>query len=385
MDLFQGNIHSKLPQTGTSIFAVMTGLAKEHNAVNLSQGFPDFPISEELIDRVSYYMKAGFNQYAPMPGVAELRNAISQMFRKNHDAYYNPDTEITVTAGGTQALYAAIAAFIKKDDEVIIFEPAYDSYAPAVQLNGGIVKYAQLEFPDFRINWDELPRMFTHRTKMVIINTPHNPTGSVLHEGDLKRLERMLEGRDIVVLSDEVYEHLIFEDIQHQSVCRFPNLARRSLLVGSFGKTFHATGWKTGFVLAPENLMREFRKAHQFVVFASNTPVQYAISDYITNPANYQYLGKFYQKKRDLFVGKVKTSRFKVLPCYGTYFQLLGYDAISGENEMDFAVQLVKEHGIAAVPVSPFYHDKSDHKVLRFCFAKQQETIEKAGEILCRI
>ena len=214
MDLFQGNIHSKLPQTGTSIFAVMTGLAKEYNAVNLSQGFPDFPISEELIDRVSYYMKAGFNQYAPMPGVAELRNAISQMFRQNHDAYYNPETEITVTAGGTQALYAAIAAFVKKDDEVIIFEPAYDSYASAVQLNGGIVKYAQLEFPDFRINWDELPRMFNHRTKMVIINTPHNPTGSVLHEDDLKRLERMLEGRDIVVLSDEVYEHLIFEDIQ---------------------------------------------------------------------------------------------------------------------------------------------------------------------------
>ncbi len=385
MDLFQGNIHSKLPQTGTSIFAVMTGLAKEHDAVNLSQGFPDFPISGELIDRVAYYMKAGYNQYAPMPGVAELRTAISKMFGQNHDAHYNPDTEITVTAGGTQALYAAIAAFIRKDDEVIIFEPAYDSYAPAVQLNGGIVKYAQLEFPDFRINWDELPRMFNHRTKMVIINTPHNPTGSVLHENDLKRLDRMLEGRDIVVLSDEVYEHLIFEGIQHQSVCRFPGLARRSLLVGSFGKTFHATGWKTGFVLAPENLMKEFRKAHQFVVFASNTPVQYAISDYITNPANYKYLGEFYQKKRDLFVEKIKSSRFKVLPCYGTYFQLLSYKAISDKNEMDFAVQLVKDHGIAAVPVSPFYHNKRDHKVLRFCFAKQQETIEKAGEILCRI
>lgn len=385
MDLFQGNIHSKLPQTGTSIFAVMTGLAKEHNAVNLSQGFPDFPISAELIDRVAYYMKSGYNQYAPMPGVAELRNAISQMFRQNHNAHYNPETEITVTAGGTQALYAAIAAFIRKDDEVIIFEPAYDSYAPAVQLNGGIVKYAQLEFPDFRINWDELPRMFNHRTKMVIINTPHNPTGSVLHEDDLQRLERMLEGRDIVVLSDEVYEHLIFEDIQHQSVVRFPNLARRSLLVGSFGKTFHATGWKTGFVLAPENLMKEFRKAHQFVVFASNTPVQYAISDYISNPTNYKYLGEFYQKKRDLFVEKIKPSRFKVLPCYGTYFQLLSYDAISDKKEMDFAVQLIIEHGIAAVPVSPFYHDKSDHKVLRFCFAKQQETIEKAGEILCKI
>jgi methionine aminotransferase len=385
MDLFQGNVHSKLPQTGTSIFAVMTGLAKEHKAVNLSQGFPDFPISGELIDRVTYYMKAGYNQYAPMTGVTELRNAISLMFKQNHDVQYNPDSEITVTAGGTQALYAAIAAFIRKDDEVIIFEPAYDSYAPAVQLNGGIVKYAQLEFPDFRINWDKLPRMFNHRTKMVIINTPHNPTGSVLHEDDLQRLERMLDSRDIVVLSDEVYEHLIFEGIQHQSVCRFPNLARRSLLVGSFGKTFHATGWKTGFVLAPENLMKEFRKAHQFVVFASNTPVQYAISDYITNPANYKYLGEFYQKKRDLFIDTIKSSRFKVLPCYGTYFQLLGYDAISDANEMDFAVQLIKEHGIAAVPVSPFYHNKSDHKVLRFCFAKQQETIEKAGEILCRI
>jgi methionine aminotransferase len=385
MELFQGNIHSKLPQTGTSIFAVMTGLAKEHNAVNLSQGFPDFPISEELIERVSYYMKKGYNQYAPMPGVSELRNGVSQMFKLNHDTYYNPDTEINITAGGTQALYAAIAAFVKKDDEVIIFEPAYDSYAPAVQLNGGIVKYAQLEFPDFKINWNELPKMFNHRTKMVIINTPHNPTGSVLSEKDLLQLERLLEGRDIVVLSDEVYEHLIFEGIQHQSVCRFPSLARRSLLVGSFGKTFHATGWKTGFLLAPENLMREFRKAHQFVVFASNTPVQYAISDYITNPDNYKYLGVFYQKKRDQFIEKIKDSRFKVLPCYGTYFQLLGYDNISHESEMDFAVKLVKEHGIAAVPVSPFYHDKSDSKVLRFCFAKQQETIKKAVEILCRI
>lgn len=385
MELFQGNIHSKLPQTGTSIFAVMTGLAKEYNAVNLSQGFPDFPISEELIERVNFYMKKGYNQYAPMPGVAELRNGISQMFKLNHDAYYHPDTEINITAGGTQALYAAIAAFVKKDDEVIIFEPAYDSYAPAVQLNGGIVKYARLEFPDFKINWNELPKMFNHRTKMVIINTPHNPTGSVMSEKDLLQLERLLEGRDIVVLSDEVYEHLIFEGIQHQSVCRFPNLARRSLLVGSFGKTFHATGWKTGFVLAPENLMREFRKAHQFVVFTSNTPVQYAISDYITNPNNYKYLGEFYQKKRDLFVEKINGSRFEVLPCYGTYFQLLAYNHISNESEMDFALRLVKEHGIAAVPVSPFYHDKRDGKVLRFCFAKQQETIEKAGEILCRI
>jgi len=385
MDLFQGNLQSKLLKTETSIFAVMTGLAKEYGAVNLSQGFPDFPISEELIDRVTYYMKSGFNQYAPMTGVDELRKAISLMFRHNHDAYYHPDQEINITAGGTQALYAAIAAFVRKDDEVVIFEPAYDSYGPAVQLNGGIVKYARLEFPDFRINWDELPRLINHRTKMVIINTPHNPTGSVLREEDLIRLERLLEGRDIVVLSDEVYEHLIFENIQHQSVCRFPKLASRSLLVGSFGKTFHATGWKTGFVLAPENLMKEFRKAHQFIVFASNTPIQYAISDYINNPANYLYLGKFYQEKRDFFVEKVKTSRFNILPCFGTYFQLLDYSSISDENEMDFAVRLVKEYGIAAVPVSPFYHNKSDNKVLRFCFAKQEETIDKAGEILCRI
>jgi len=385
MDLFQGNLQSKLLKTETSIFAVMTGLAKEYGAVNLSQGFPDFPISEELIDRVTYYMKSGFNQYAPMTGVDELRKAISLMFRHNHDAYYHPDQEINITAGGTQALYAAIAAFVRKDDEVVIFEPAYDSYGPAVQINGGIVKYARLEFPDFRINWDELPRLINHRTKMVIINTPHNPTGSVLREEDLIRLERLLEGRDIVVLSDEVYEHLIFENIQHQSVCRFPKLASRSLLVGSFGKTFHATGWKTGFVLAPENLMKEFRKAHQFIVFASNTPIQYAISDYINNPANYLYLGKFYQEKRDFFVEKVKTSRFNILPCFGTYFQLLDYSSISDENEMDFAVRLVKEYGIAAVPVSPFYHNKSDNKVLRFCFAKQEETIDKAGEILCRI
>lgn len=385
MDLFEGNIYSKLPQTGTSIFAVMTGLAKKYDAVNLSQGFPDFPISEELIERVSYYMKAGFNQYAPMTGVPELRHAISQMFRHNHQVSYDPDKEINITAGGTQALYAAIAAFVRKDDEVIIFEPAYDSYAPAVQLNGGIVKYARLEFPDFRINWDELPRLISSRTKMIIINSPHNPTGSVLHEEDLKQLERLLEGRDIIVLSDEVYEHLIFENIQHQSVCRFPKLARRSLLVGSFGKTFHATGWKTGFVLAPENLMKEFRKAHQFVVFASNTPIQYALSDYILNPENYLYLGGFYQQKRDMFAQSVAASRFKVLSCYGTYFQLLDYSAISNDNEMDFAVQLVKEYGIAAVPVSPFYHNRSDNKVLRFCFAKQEETIQKAGEILCRI
>jgi len=385
MESFEGNLTSKLPHTGTSIFAVMTGLAKEYEAVNLSQGFPDFPISEELIDRVHHYMKAGYNQYAPMPGVVELRQAISHMFQRNHDAFYDPDKEINITAGGTQALYAAITAFVHQGDEVIIFEPAYDSYAPAVELNGGIVKYARLEFPDFRINWDELPKMINKKTRMIVINTPHNPTGSVLDEEDMKQLEKIVHDTDILILSDEVYEHLIFENIQHQSVCRFPGLAKRSLIVGSFGKTFHATGWKTGFLLAPKNLMKEFRKTHQFIVFAANTPIQYAIADYIGDPEHYVHLGKFYQQKRDLFAQSVTGSRFKVLPCYGTYFQLLDYSDISDENEMDFAVRLVKEHGIASVPVSPFYHDSRDNKVLRFCFAKQEETIKKAGEILCRI
>jgi methionine aminotransferase len=385
MNQFEGNIISKLPQTGTSVFAVMSGMAKELNAVNLSQGFPDFPISEELIDRVHYYMQQGFNQYAPMPGVAELRQAISKMFVLNHDASYNPETEITITAGATQGLYTAISAFVKPGDEVIIFEPSYDSYAPAVEVNRGTTKYSKLLFPDFSINWNELPKLITHNTRMIVINSPQNPTGSVLSEDDMQRLEKLTRGTDIIVLSDEVYEHLIFEGIQHQSVCRFPELASRSLLIGSFGKTFHATGWKTGFVLGPENLMKEYRKVHQFVVFAANTPIQHAIADYLAEPENYLSLGAFYQKKRDYFVNAVKKSRFKIVPCFGTYFQLLDYSAISDESEMDFATRLIKEKGIAGIPVSPFYQKKDDNKVLRFCFAKEEETLKKAGGILCGI
>jgi len=385
MNNFNGNIVSKLPQTGTSIFAVMSQMANEHKAVNLSQGFPDFPISGELIDKVHHYMQKGFNQYAPMPGVAELRQAISKMFVKNHGANYNPETEINITAGATQGLYTAISAFVKPGDEVIVFEPAYDSYAPAVEVNKGITKYSKLLYPDFGINWDELPKLISHNTRMIIINTPHNPTGSVLREDDLKRLERLTKGTDIIVLSDEVYEHLIFDGQQHQSVCRFPDLASRSLLIGSFGKTFHATGWKMGFVLAPENLMKEFRKVHQFVVFAVNTPIQYAIADYLAVPENYLSLGSFYQEKRDYFAKAVGKSKFKIIPSFGTYFQLLDYSAISDENEMDFATKLIKENGIAGIPVSPFYKNKDNNKVLRFCFAKQEETLKKAAEILCGI
>ena len=385
MDSFEGTIHSKLPKTGTSIFAVMTGLAAEYKAVNLSQGFPDFPISEELITRVHYHMKKGHNQYAPMPGVGLLRDGISKMFLKNHGVKYNPETEINITAGATQALYTAISAFVKEGDEVIIFEPAYDSYAPAVTVNGGIVKYSVLQFPDFSPNWEEVTRMITHRTKMIVINTPQNPTGSVWSKEDMLALERLTEGTDIIVLSDEVYEHLIFDGLEHQSACRFPNLIKRSLIVGSFGKTFHATGWKTGFVLAPEKLMNEFRKVHQFVVFAANTPIQYALADFISSEENYRDLPAFYQQKRDLFTKALQKSRFGIIPCQGTYFQLLDYSAISNENELDFAKRLVLEHGIASVPVSPFYHKNDDHKVLRFCFAKQEKTLTLATEILCGI
>ena len=379
------SLNSKLPNTGTSIFAVMSGLAIEHNAINLSQGFPDFPISEELIDRVNYYMKEGYNQYAPMPGVISLRKAISEMFEQNHNSYYNPDTEITIAAGATQALFTAISAFINKGDEAIILEPAYDSYAPAVELNGGRVKRSKLLFPEYKINREEIAALVTGKTRLLIINSPHNPTGSLLQKEDMEFIQKLCKGTDIIVISDEVYEHLIFEKHQHESACRFSELKKRSIVIGSFGKTFHATGWKTGFALAPEYLMKEFRKVHQFTVFASNTPIQYAISDYIKKPENYNYLGDFFQKKRDIFVNALAGSKFKPLTCLGTYFQLLDYSRISDEKELDFAKRLTIEHGIASVPVSPFYKYGEENQSLRFCFAKEESTLLKAAEILCKI
>ena len=378
-------IQSKLPNTGTSIFAVMSGLAVKHDAINLSQGFPDFPISSELVELVNHFMKSGKNQYAPMPGVVELRNAISEMFKINHSSFYNPDTEITVTAGATQALYAAISAFINLGDEVIILEPAYDSYAPAIELNGGIVRRTKLMYPDYKIRREEIEAMISPKTKMIIINTPHNPTGSLLEKEDMEYIQKITSGTNIIILSDEVYEHLIFEKKQHQSASRFDDLKKRSLVIGSFGKTFHATGWKTGFVLAPEYLTKEFRKIHQFMVFATNTPIQYAIADYVKKPENYTYLGAFFQNKRDVFTNAISSSRFNVLSCYGTYFQLLDYSNITDEKELDFAKRLTIEHGIASVPVSPFYKEGEENRTLRFCFAKQDETLLKAAEILCKI
>jgi methionine aminotransferase len=382
---FPFNIRSKLPQAGTSIFAVMSALAQEHKAINLSQGFPDFPVSEKLISLINEAMKKGHNQYAPMQGVLALREAIAAKVERIYGVSYNPETEINITAGGTQALYSAISAFVKEGDEVILFEPAYDSYAPAIRLNGGTPIYATLKTPGYTIDWADIKKMISSNTKMIIINTPHNPTGSLIGADDMKMLDKLTRNTDIIVLSDEVYEHLIFDGHRHESVIRYPRLAERSMVVYSFGKTFHATGWKMGYILAPANLMAEFRKAHQFTVFACNTPVQHALAEFLKDEANYDYLPEFYQNKRDYFLKNIAGSRFKVIPCYGTYFQLLDYSAISNEKETDIAIRLTKEFGLASIPVSVFYHKAIDNKVLRFCFAKKEETIKKAAEILCRI
>jgi len=382
---YSGTVTSRLPNAGTSIFAVMSGLANEVGAINLSQGFPDFPISMDLVKLVNKYMRKGLNQYAPMPGGLTLREEIAVKAFETYGISYDPQTEITVTAGATEAIFSVITAMIHPGDEAIVIEPAYDSYAPAVELSGGVVRYSSLQVPSYSVNWPEVKSLINSRTKMIMINTPHNPTGSVLLATDLKELDRITRKTDIVVMSDEVYEHLIFDGIRHESVCYYPDLASRSFVIGSFGKTFHTTGWKTGFILAPAVLMAEVRKVHQFVVFASNTPIQYAVADFLKNKENYLQLPAFYQQKRDLFAGLVKNSRFRIIPSYGTYFQLLDYSAISGEKEMDFAVRVTKEFGVASVPVSPFYHNKQDNKVLRFCFAKTEETLTKAAEILCTI
>jgi len=382
---YNGTIASRLPNAGTSIFAVMSGLANEVGAINLSQGFPDFPISMELVELVNYYMHKGFNQYAPMPGVLALREAIAAKVLDTYGLNYDPVNEINITAGATEAIYCVITAMIHPGDEAIIIEPAYDSYAPAVELSSGIVRFSSLQVNDYTINWPEVEGLINKRTKLIMINTPHNPTGSVLSATDLMELDRITRNTNIIVMSDEVYEHLIFDGIRHESVCYYPELASRSFVIGSFGKTFHTTGWKTGFILAPAVLMAEVRKVHQFVVFASNTPIQYAVADFLKNKDNYQQLPAFYQQKRDLFTGLIKESRFRIVPSHGTYFQLLGYNAISDESEMDFAIRLTRGYGVASVPVSSFYHNKQDNKVLRFCFAKTEETLKKASEILCRI
>jgi len=382
MEKFQRAINSKLSQQKTSVFAVMSALAAENNAINLSQGFPDFPISQKLIELVFKYMKKGYNQYAPMFGIPELREQIVKKVEELYKADYHPEKEINITAGATQALHTVIASIIKEEDEVIVFEPCYDSYVPLIKLHGGSVRYVEMKFPDYHIDWHEVRKLINSQTRMIIINSPHNPTGSILGEKDLLQLQKLTSDSDIIVLSDEVYEHLIFDNQKHESVCKYPELASRSFVVGSFGKTFHATGWKCGFVLAPENLMSEFRKVHQFVVFTVNTPVQYAIAEFLTDKTNYEDIGKFYQRKRDYFQQLIKPSAFEIIPSKGTYFQLLDYKKVTQEPDADFAIRLTKEFKLASIPVSAFYHKNIDNRVLRFCFAKKEETLEKAAVIL---
>lgn len=385
MPQYPNAIKSKLPKVGTTIFTVMSQLANESQAINLSQGFPDFESSPELISLVSEAMKKGLNQYAPMPGILSLREQIAEKTEKLYRTIYHPESEVTVTAGATQAIYTAIAATITEGDEVIIFTPAYDCYEPAIELNGGKTVFVQLHAPDYKVNWEDVKKLINQRTKMIIINSPHNPTGTILGEEDMLALEKIVSDTDIVLISDEVYEHIIFDGKQHQSVSKFPGLAERSFIISSFGKTFHNTGWKMGYCLAPKNLMVEFRKAHQFIVFSANTPVQYGLAEYLKNENNYLGLNSFYQEKRDLFTELVKDSRFEILPSSGTYFQLLSYKAITDMADTDYAIELTKSNKIAAIPVSVFYHQKVDEKVLRFCVAKKEETLQQAAEILNKV
>ena len=378
-------IASKLPNVGTTIFTVMSRLAQEHNAINLSQGFPDFDCAKELRDLATQYLNAGLNQYPPMAGVMRLRERIAEKDEALYGAKYDPEHEVTVTPGATYGIFTAIATLVRPGDEVILFEPAYDSYAPSVEVNGGVPVYVQLRYPDYSIDWNEVQRAITPKTRMVLINTPNNPTASVLSGEDMRMLESLLRGTGIVVVSDEVYEHIVFDGHKHQSVASFPGLAERSFVVSSFGKTYHVTGWKMGYVLAPKELTAEFRKVHQFNVFVTNSPLQHALAEYMENKDAYLSLAAFYQKKRDFFLQGVKASRFKPLPSRGTFFQNLAYDAVSDEKDTDLAIRLTKEKGIASIPVSVFYRRPPAHRVLRFCFAKSEETLARGAEILSRI
>ncbi|MFM7901370.1 MAG: methionine aminotransferase [Bacteroidota bacterium] len=384
--LFPGAVKTKLPNTGTTIFTIMSALAKEHGAINLSQGFPDFNVDPKLISLVHENMLAGHNQYAPMPGIPALREVLAQKLETSYGTKIDPEKEITITAGGTQALYTAIAATIREGDEVIVFEPAYDSYVPAIRLHGGIPVQLQLSAPDFQIDWSQVKKAVTAKTRMIIINTPHNPTGTVMSAKDMQQLEKIVHNRDIFILSDEVYEHIIFDGHTHQSVLRYPKLAERSFVVFSFGKTVHATGWKTGYCVAPENLMVEFRRIHQYMVFAANTPLQYALASYLSEPATYQNIPAFYQRKRDLICQLLSKSKFEILPCYGSYFLLLDYTSISDEKDTVFAERITREHGVATIPVSVFCKmPPKDMRLIRVCFAKEDQTLATAAEKLCAI
>lgn len=363
----------------------MSALANKHEAINLSQGFPNFKSDQKLIDFVSQAMNSGFNQYAPMAGNLELREVISKKFELLYNSSYNPENEITVTAGATQAIYTIISAFIHTDDEVIIFKPAYDCYEPTVKINGGKPIAIQMEGSDYKINWEEVAAKISTKTKMIIINTPHNPSGTVLARKDMLKLQALTIGTEIIILSDEVYEHMIFDALKHQSICLFAELKERSFIVASFGKTFHNTGWKMGYCCAPKELMTEFQKVHQFNVFSVNSAMQKGLADYLQEPKHYLELADFYQEKRDYFLSLIQDSKFTFTPSQGTYFQVLDFSKITKENDVEFAEKLTVEKGLASIPLSVFNLDQKDDKMLRFCFAKTNDTLKKAADILNRL
>lgn len=377
-------VQSKLPNVGTTIFATMSALATEYNAVNLGQGFPDFPMSEELTSLVTQAMKNNYNQYAPMPGWMPLREAIAEKANFLYGATINPDTEITITPGGTYAIYSALTAILHPGDEVIMFEPAYDSYIPNIEVNGGRVVSIPLVYPDYHIDWNAVRAAITLRTRAIFINSPHNPTGAVIGPNDIEELRKIVAGTNILILSDEVYEHLIFDNIPHQSILRYPDLLARSFVCFSFGKVYNCTGWKLGYCIAPAPLMKEFRKIHQFNAFCCFTPTQVALAEFLKNRDAYLGLSAFMQEKRDLFIELMKATRFELLTSHGSYFIGAKYNRISDEGDRDFAVRLTKEAGVTTIPVSAFYANGKDDKVLRFCFSKKKETLEQAVERLVK-
>lgn len=376
---------SKLQNVGTTIFTVMSALATEHNAINLGQGFPDYPMDEALIDLVNKAMKDGFNQYAPMPGLLALREAIAEKVHRLYGAIIHPDTEITITPGGTYAIYSAITAAIGQGDEVIVFEPAYDSYIPNIEINGGKVVRIPLQFPHYSIDWEAVRKAITPRTKMIMLNSPHNPTGAVLSEADIAQLRSTVAGTQILIMSDEVYEHLLFDGCQHQSMLRYPDLYQRSFVAFSFGKVYNCTGWKLGYCIAPPTFTKEFRKVHQFNCFSCHSPVQVALAQYLQLQEPYQRLSGQLQAKRDYFRQLMQATPFEVVPSYGSYFEMYSYASISQESDTNMAMRLVKECGVATIPASAFYVEGDDHKVLRFCFAKKETTLEAAVERLLKM
>lgn len=379
------NLQSKLPNVGTTIFSVMSALAAKYDALNLSQGFPDYTVDKQLIGMVEHYLRAGNNQYAPMAGVMGLQLRIQEKFQRVHGLSVDAEQEITVTAGGTQAIFTTIAALIRPDDEVIIFEPAYDCYAPAVSLFGGKVVPVQLTAPNFSIDWDFVRSLVTARTRLIIVNNPNNPACRVFNKADVTALAEIVHSNNIFVLSDEVYEHLVFDDARPQTLLTQPLLRERTFVVGSFGKLLHATGWKVGYCVAAPALMAEFRKVHQFNVFSVHTPTQYAIADYLADASHYENLGHFFQQKRDFLLAGLSNSRFKVYVPQGTYFMLLDYSAISTASETEFVRELVVKYKVATIPLAAFYHDGFSQQCIRVCFAKRQETLEQAVELLCAV